>query len=85
MALERELETYEQQLAGWLASGKEGRWVVIHGSDVLGFYATLDDAASAAYKHFGLSELFMVREVSPQRAPIQASRRAVHAHHQPGD
>lgn len=85
MALESELETYEQRRAEWIAAGQENRWVVIHGADVLGFFDTLDAAVEAGYQKYGLTELFMVRQVSQQHAPIHASRRAVHAHHQPDD
>lgn len=85
MSLERELETYEQRRAEWLAAGQEGRWVVIHGPDVLDLFDSLDAAAEAGYRHFGLSELFMVRQVSQPHAPLRVSRRAVDAHRQPSD
>lgn len=85
MALDQELATYLQNLQNWIEAGKEGRWVVIHGADVLGFFDTLDAAAAAGYEQLGLSELFMVKQVSRQHAPIHASRRAVYAHHQQDD
>lgn len=85
MALERELETYEQQLPDWLAAGKDNLWVVIHGSDVLGFFNTLDAAAEAGYQRFGVSDPFMVRQITQPHAPIHASRRAIDAHHPADD
>ena len=85
MALEREVEIHEQRRAEWLAAGQDGRWVVIHGPDVLGFFDSLDAAAEAGYQQFGLSELFMVRQVSQPHAPIRVSRRAVDAHRQRND
>ncbi len=85
MALESERSVYEQRLAEWLAAGFAGRWVVIHGQDVVGFFDDLDAAAGAGYEQFGVNELFLVRQVAQQQAPIHASRRAVHADRQPGD
>ena len=87
MALERELAVYQRERPGWVAAGKVGRWVVIHGEEVVGFYGDLELAMEAGYERFGLDELFMARQVAAEDNPVTAednpvtaARRAVHAH-----
>jgi hypothetical protein len=57
-------------------------WVVIHGEEVLGMYATLQAALEAGYERFGLDEVFMARQIVAEDHPIPFSRRAVHVPHQ---
>jgi hypothetical protein len=80
MSLERELETYERCRLEWLAQGQSGRWVVIRGEEVVGFFDDMESAVTAAYDRFGPDELFMVRQVAAEHKPIHSSRRAVNAH-----
>lgn len=60
MALERELATYRAKLPE-LAS-HEGKYALIHGEDVIGTFATYEDALRQGYREFGL-EPFMVKQV----------------------
>ena len=83
MSLELELQTYLTHRPGWVSAGRTGKWVVIHGSDVVGFYDSLDAALQAGYSRFGLDELFMARQIAEVDPPIHASRRAVHVPHHP--
>ena len=61
-SLETELKTYEAQKQKLLAD--EGKFVVIHGDEVLGVYATYEDALKIGYQRFKLDP-FMVKQVAP--------------------
>jgi hypothetical protein len=67
MALEQELETYKAKLPEW--AEHEGKFVLIHGADVVDFYSTYEDAIKIGYSKFGL-ESFLVKQVS-RIEPIQ--------------
>jgi hypothetical protein len=71
MALERELETYRKNLPGLLAD--KGKFVVIHGEEVLGVRATLEEALRLGYERF-LNEEFLVREISETEQVLFSSR-----------
>src|SRR4051794_5392816 len=71
MALEREIETYRQQLPALLAH--KGKYVLIHGSDVIGCYDKFDDAMRAGYEQFA-SEAFLVRQISETERVLVTSR-----------
>ncbi|MEK6798389.1 MAG: hypothetical protein AABZ12_05465 [Planctomycetota bacterium] len=60
MALERELKTYQRELANLLQH--EGRFVLVHGSEVAGVFDTYDDAIRAGYDKYGLDP-FLVKRV----------------------
>jgi hypothetical protein len=60
MALEKEIETYQAKLPTLLAH--QGKFVVIHGMDVLGFFDTYADAVQAGYEKCGLDS-FLVKQV----------------------
>ena len=60
MALEKELETYRSKLAELLPS--EGKYVLIHGGDVVDTFAAYEDALKAGYQRFGLKP-FMVKQI----------------------
>ncbi|WP_406238216.1 hypothetical protein ACF3NX_12695 [Acetobacter orientalis] len=59
--LAEELKTFEDKVAP--QKDKEGKYAVVHGSDVLGFFNDYEDAMSAAYRAYGL-EPFLVKQVS---------------------
>lgn len=61
IALEKELATYNQKLPEF--KGSEGKFVVIHGDDVLGIYSTYDDAIKEGYSKLGLKP-FLVKQVN---------------------
>ena len=60
MALEKELETYKTKLPELLA--EEGKFVLIHGDQVVDVYGTYEDAIKAGYKKFQL-EPFLVQKI----------------------
>jgi hypothetical protein len=71
MALEREIDTYRRKLPELLPH--KGEYVVIHGEEVVGFYAVLEDALRAGYGRFG-DEPFLIREVREQERVLTTSR-----------
>jgi hypothetical protein len=60
MALEQELETYQNKLQELLA--QEGKFVLIRGDEVAGCWETYEDALQAGYQRFGL-ESFLVKRI----------------------
>jgi hypothetical protein len=65
-ALETELKTYEAQKDTLLAH--EGKFVVIHGSEILGIYGSYEDALKAGYEKFKL-EPFLVKKIQAVDLP----------------
>lgn len=60
MALEKELETYKAKLAG--LSGSEGKFVLVHGEQVLGIFDSYADAIKEGYEKCGLKP-FLVKQI----------------------
>jgi hypothetical protein len=60
MALEKELETYKSKLPEW--KGSEGKFVLIHGSDVAGTFTSYEDAIKEGYAKFKLDP-FLVKQI----------------------
>lgn len=60
MALERELETYRQKLPELLAD--EGKFVLIHGDEVVDVFGTYEDAIKEGYGKFRLAP-FLVKQI----------------------
>ena len=58
--LEKELETYRQNLPGLLP--QEGKFVLIHNGDLSGTFDTYADAVAEGYKVFKL-EPFLVKQI----------------------
>src|SRR4051812_22278377 len=54
MALEKEMETFHQELPRLLAEGKKGKFVLIQGDNVSGYYDSTEAGLNAGYEHFGL-------------------------------
>jgi hypothetical protein len=61
MALEKELATYRAKLAE--LKEQQGKFVLIHGDDVVDFYVAYEDAIKAGYEKFKL-EPFLVKQVN---------------------
>ena len=59
-SLETELKTYQAQKQTLLRD--EGKYVVIHGSEILGVYATYEDALKIGYEKCKL-EPFLVKKI----------------------
>jgi hypothetical protein len=60
MGLERETETYRKNLPLWREH--VGKFVLIHGDDVVDFFSTYEDAIKSGYQRFGLTA-FLVKQV----------------------
>jgi hypothetical protein len=61
MALERELAVFQQKLPEFTAE-HVGKYVLIHGNDVIDFFSSYDDAIKAGYSKLGL-EPFLVKQI----------------------
>jgi hypothetical protein len=61
LALQTEVETYKGKFSE--LAGQEGKYALIHGSDLLGVFDTYNDALRAGYEKVGL-EKFLVKQIS---------------------
>jgi len=61
MALEQELETFKNNLQT-LKAEHEGKYVLIHGDQVIDVFSSYDDAIKAGYGKFGLNP-FLVKQI----------------------
>ncbi len=61
MALEKELETYKKKLPELKAL--EGKFVLIHGDEVIDTFSSYEDAIKEGYSKFKL-EPFLVKQIS---------------------
>ena len=66
--LAQEYETYKSKLPE--LARHEGKFVLIQGTDVVGLFATFEEALTAGYAKFGLEEPFFVKQISPVEIPI---------------
>ena len=60
MALETELATYRSKLPE--LKDKEGKFVLIRGTEIVDFFSAYDDAIKAGYEKFGLAT-FLVKQI----------------------
>ena len=60
MALEKELAIYAAKLPEW--KEHEGKFVLIHGEDVVDFFTSYEDALKAGYANFKLDP-FLVKQI----------------------
>ena len=74
MTLEKEQETYEAKLPE--LKEHQGKFVLIHGEDVVDLYSAYDDALKAGYEKFGL-EPFMVKQINAMEAIQYITRHVV--------
>ena len=80
MALEKELETYKKHLAELKVH--EGKFVLIHGEEIVDTFSTYEDAIKSGYQKFktepflvkqihAIEPVFFVsRNIMPSRVPI---------------
>jgi hypothetical protein len=61
--LKTESETYEER-KNQLVSQFEGRFALISGKEVIGTWATNEDALKAGYEKCGLATPFLVKQIS---------------------
>ncbi|HEX6747061.1 MAG TPA: hypothetical protein VF092_07155 [Longimicrobium sp.] len=73
MRLEQEVATYRERLPD--LAREEGRWVLIHGSEVVDTFASYDDALRQGYRQFGL-QAFLVKQIQTSEL-VQFITRAV--------
>ena len=71
MALEKEIETYTRKLPELLRD--KGKFVVIHGEEVVGIRDSFKDALALGYERF-LRESFLVREIQETEPVLISSR-----------
>ena len=62
MALEKELETYRLKLPE-LRADNEGKFVLIHGTEVVNTYTSYEDAIRDGYARFGIDRSFLVKQI----------------------
>ncbi len=55
-----ERQIFEQHLPAW-RSQYLGKYVLIKGQEVVGFYDSLDSATKEGFKRFGLDDFFVTR------------------------
>ena len=60
MPLEKELETYKREFHN--LSADDGKYVLIHESDVVDIFTSYDDALKDGYQKFGLNP-FLVKQI----------------------
>ena len=65
--LAEESRTFEENVARW-GEDHDGEFVLIQGTDVVGFYATNEQALSEGYRRFGVVPFF----VAEVRRQVQA-------------
>lgn len=75
MALEKELATYQAKLAE--LKQHEGKFVLIHGDQVVNTFASYEDAIKEGYKQFGLDP-FLVKQIHTVE-PVFSFTRAIGA------
>jgi len=71
MVLEREIKTYHDKLTELLPH--KGKFVVIHGEQVVGIFDGFEDALRAGYERCG-NEPFLVREIREAQTVLYSSR-----------
>lgn len=74
MVLEKELDTYQKKLPE--LKDHEGKFILIHGEDVIDFFSTYEDAIKAGYQRFKL-EPFLVKQVRAIEPIFYMSRNVV--------
>jgi hypothetical protein len=71
MALDRELGVYNDNLTKLME--QTGKFVLIHGDDIVDYFAAYEDAIKAGYQRFGL-EPFLVKQINAVQAVQHISR-----------
>jgi len=77
MSLERELTTYRENLPDLVRH--EGRFVLIHGPEVVDTFSSYEDALRQGYRQFGLQP-FLVKQIQLVEQ-AQFVTRAISPHH----
>ena len=69
--LKQEIETYRQHLSEW--SDKEGQFVLIHHTEICGFFEDYVKALTAGYGRFGIVP-FLVKKIMQQQQAHTVTR-----------
>jgi len=72
MALEKEMEVYKKNLPE-LRAQHEGKFVLIHGEDVVDTFSTYEDAIKSGYQKFK-DETFLVKRIHATEPILFVSR-----------
>jgi UDP-2,3-diacylglucosamine pyrophosphatase LpxH len=75
MELDREYTTFRAKLPELLEKDA-GRYVLIHGDEVIGTFETKDQALEAGYEHW-LFEAFLVEQIVAEKKPIRLNWRGI--------
>lgn len=67
--LEQELKIFENNLPEWLKS-HSGKFALIKGDELIGFFNTTDEALEVGARRFGLQP-FLVRRITAQQEEIR--------------
>ena len=65
--LAEESRTFEANRARW-AEEHDGKFVLIRGTEIVGFYATNEQALSEGYTRFGIASFFVKQVSQPGHA-----------------
>jgi len=74
MPLEKEIETYRKKLPELKAH--EGKFVLIHGEEIVDFFSTYEDAIKSGYQKYKLDP-FLVKRVHATEPVFFISRNVV--------
>lgn len=66
--LDREIATFRSNLDKFLGSDRKGKFVLIQGHKVIGFYDSYAAGAKIGYSRFGTSKPFLVQQVEPEES-----------------
>ncbi len=72
MTLERELATFQANLPNLLGTAA-GKFVLIHGGNIVGTWDTWGEALNAGYERFDLGP-FLVKQIVADEQPLFVSR-----------
>lgn len=81
MALEKELDTYNAHLPE--LTSQEGKFVLIHGTEIVDTYSSYEDAMKEGYTKFGLDKPFLVKQIRSIEQIHFISRLVVPCHTSP--
>jgi hypothetical protein len=60
-----EYETFRREIGRLIAEGHEGKFVLIHGNEIIGIWDNIDDAMSEGYRrYFANRDPFIVQEIA---------------------
>jgi hypothetical protein len=66
--LQVEREFFAEHLAEWLERA-EGRFAVVKGAELVGFFNTIEESLAEGARRFGL-EPFLVRQIKAEQEPV---------------